>query len=195
MAVYTWRTRSVYSALKRLIRTVLPAFLVDWLRGVSRAQTQANTATANKDLELYFHPHDYNWSKQEILSSADGDVRVWRSVSVPSFAAIRTCQAARKNASLHPLSVRMHFRIYSAGLARTTRCTSLELRAHLKSMTYEEVVQHVTWMKFSGCGVMAKDRTVWLDSTQSSCSQVSDSCLHMIVIHVAALLYNIMPQI
>jgi hypothetical protein len=30
---------------------------------------------------------------------------------------------------------------------KPSACTSPELRAHLKSMTYEEVVQHVTWMK------------------------------------------------
>src|SRR5260370_39188078 len=84
--------------------TVLPVFLVDWLRGVSRAQPRRTLATANKELELYFHPHDYNWFRREIVSSADWDVRVWRSVTVPFFAAICTCQAARKNASLHPLS-------------------------------------------------------------------------------------------
>ena len=90
VVVYSWGDHcltmgfltTVYSALRRLLKIVLPASLVDWLRGgVSRAQTQANTATTNKKPELYYHPHDYNWFQREIPSRADWDVRVWRSVN------------------------------------------------------------------------------------------------------------------
>ena len=81
VVVYSWGS---HSALRQLLKTMLPAFLVDWLRErVSRGQTQATTATTNKESRLYHHPHDYNWFQREIASSADWDVRVWRSVSVP----------------------------------------------------------------------------------------------------------------
>jgi ubiquinone/menaquinone biosynthesis C-methylase UbiE/uncharacterized protein YbaR (Trm112 family) len=92
VVVYSWGDHcltmgfltTVYSALRRLLRIVLPAFFVDWLRGggVSRKQTQVNTATANKGPQLYYHPRDYNWFQREIASRADWDIRVWRSVSL-----------------------------------------------------------------------------------------------------------------
>jgi ubiquinone/menaquinone biosynthesis C-methylase UbiE/uncharacterized protein YbaR (Trm112 family) len=93
VVVYTWgshcrtmeflTTHPIYSAFRRLLRNVLPTFLVDWLRGVPREQAQANADTANKEPELYYHPHDYNWFQREIASRASWDVKAWRSVSVP----------------------------------------------------------------------------------------------------------------
>lgn len=92
VVVYTWGwhcltmellTRPPYAALKRLLGTLLPTSLVDWLKKVFRAQTPASTSTTNKEPELYFHPHDYTWFQREIASKADWDIRVWRSVSVP----------------------------------------------------------------------------------------------------------------
>jgi ubiquinone/menaquinone biosynthesis C-methylase UbiE len=113
--VYSWGDHcltmgfltTVYSALRRLLKIVLPAFLVDWLRGgVSRAQTQANTAATNKEPQLYNHPHDYNWFQREIASRADWDVRVWRSVSVQFLRQYVHAKllGARKTAALHPVS-------------------------------------------------------------------------------------------
>jgi uncharacterized protein YbaR (Trm112 family) len=90
VVVYSWGDHcltmgfltTIYSALRRLLRIVLPTFLVDWLRGVSRVQTQADTATTNKEPEIYYNPHNYNWFQREIASRADWDVSVWRSVNV-----------------------------------------------------------------------------------------------------------------
>ena len=90
VVVYSWglhcatmgflTNHSIYYALKRSLKTVLPAFLVDWLRRDSRAPIPPNTTTMNKKPELYYNPHDYNWFQREIASRADWDVRVWRSV-------------------------------------------------------------------------------------------------------------------
>lgn len=101
VVVYTWGAhcltmkfltanfRPAY-ALKRLLRSALPAFLVGWLKKVSGAHTSAGTAgqpsvdsTTNRESTLYFHPHDYTWFQRNIASRADWDIGVWRSVSVP----------------------------------------------------------------------------------------------------------------
>jgi len=88
MKLLTTLPRPVYVS-KQLLRRVLPTFLVDWLKKVSGARTSAATAdhssavsTTNKELQLYFHPHNFSWFQREITSRSDWDIRVWRSVSV-----------------------------------------------------------------------------------------------------------------
>jgi hypothetical protein len=41
---------------------------------------------------------------------------------------------------------------------RSLACPSAKSRAHLKSITYEKVVSHVTWMTLRPRGVLARDK-------------------------------------
>jgi ubiquinone/menaquinone biosynthesis C-methylase UbiE len=95
VVVYSWGAHCLTKLLtgytpKQLLRSVLPNFLVDWLKKVFGAQTPTSTSghpsvlsTTNKEPELYYHAHDYTWFQREIASTTDWDIRVWRSVSVP----------------------------------------------------------------------------------------------------------------
>ena len=92
--VYTWGHHCLAMQLllhpaeasKQLLKSVLPAAVVDRLKKGSGTQTSANPDGAglgNPEPKLYYHPNDYTWFKREIASTAGWDVRIWRSVSVP----------------------------------------------------------------------------------------------------------------
>jgi len=96
--VYTWGPHCTpmlllmdpVQASKRLLKSVLPAAVLNRLKGVPGTPSSAIDAGPSSESHqqkaeptLYYHAHDYAWFQREIASTAGWDVRIWRSVSVP----------------------------------------------------------------------------------------------------------------